>query len=95
MPETVALCRDDRIEINPMYLLRWEETQNAHVLLYPEGIIKLNQTAGEILSECAPGVSVGDVVDSLSRRYAGDEVAGGVMRFLEVSHAKGWIRRQP
>ncbi len=38
-----------RYEIRPPFLFRWEESQQAHVLLYPEGIVKLNATGGEIL----------------------------------------------
>ena len=40
------------VEINPVYLFRWEESQNAHILLYPEGVVKLNDTAAEILKTC-------------------------------------------
>ena len=31
------------------FRLQWEPAQNAHVLLYPEGMVKLNGSAGEIL----------------------------------------------
>ncbi len=34
------------------FRLQWEAAQNAHVLLYPEGMIKLNGSAGEILKRC-------------------------------------------
>ena len=30
--------------------LQWEPAQEAHVLLYPEGMVKLNGSAGAILS---------------------------------------------
>jgi pyrroloquinoline quinone biosynthesis protein D len=35
--------------IDRKFRLQWEAAQNAHVLLYPEGMIKLNASAGEIL----------------------------------------------
>ena len=31
------------------FRLQWEPAQESHVLLYPEGMVKLNQSAGEIL----------------------------------------------
>ena len=31
------------------FRLQWEPVQNCHVLLYPEGMMKLNDSAGEIL----------------------------------------------
>lgn len=86
----------DRFGINPMYLFRWEETQDAYVLLYPEGIVKLNQTAGEIIKRCDGVRTVADMVAELQQVFPGDDarVADGVYKFLEVFRAKGWIRRQ-
>lgn len=75
-----------------MYLLRWEEAQQAHVLLYPEGIVKLNETAAAILELCSGERSVDDIVAALSEQYDGADVAPGIAQFLEVAHAKGWIR---
>ena len=34
------------------FRLQWEEAQGCHVLLYPEGMVKLNRSAGEILARC-------------------------------------------
>ena len=34
------------------FRLQWEEAQGCHVLLYPEGMVKLNRSAGEILKRC-------------------------------------------
>ena len=34
------------------FRFQWEPAQQAHVLLYPEGMVKLNQSAGEILKRC-------------------------------------------
>jgi len=86
----------DRFGLNPLYLLRWEPAQEAYVLLYPEGIVKLNQTAGEIIRRCDGVCSVAQMVVELQQSFPGDDerVADGVYRFLEVFRAKGWIRRQ-
>lgn len=82
----------DVLEINPVYLFRWEESLQAHVLLYPEGIVRLNETAGEILDLCTGDRTVGRIIGELQRRYAGKNVADGAHKFLEASRAKGWIR---
>ncbi|QID17541.1 pyrroloquinoline quinone biosynthesis peptide chaperone PqqD [Nitrogeniibacter mangrovi] len=86
----------DRFEINPMYLFRWEATQQAHVLLYPEGIVKLNETASEIIKRCDGARTVEAMVAELQTLFEGDKqaIAEGVYKFLEVFRAKGWIRRQ-
>ena len=33
------------------FRLQFEPAQDCHVLLYPEGMVKLNPTAGEIMSK--------------------------------------------
>lgn len=95
MSEQTLPSPQDRFVINPMYLFRWEETQDSYVLLYPEGIVKLNLTAGEIIKRCDGKRTVAELVAELQALFAGDErVAQGVQQFLEVFRAKGWIRRQ-
>ena len=40
------------LKLKGIFRLQWEPAQEAHVLLYPEGMVKLNQSAGEILKRC-------------------------------------------
>jgi pyrroloquinoline quinone biosynthesis protein D len=96
MSETSLPAAEDRFVINPMYLFRWEDTQDSYVLLYPEGIVKLNLTAGEIIKRCDGQRTVAELIGELQALFAGDDerVAEGVHKFLEVFRAKGWIRRQ-
>ena len=83
---------EDGVELNPNYHFRWEEPQQAHVLLYPEGIVKLNETAAAILEACTGAPSIKDGTDELARRYGKRNLGAEVLKFLEVAHAKGWIR---
>ena len=91
MNETITVAADNIIEIDPKYLFRWEEPQQAHVLLYPEGVVKVNETGAAILKLCNGINSVADLVSELNDKYTTD-VSESVYKFLEVSHAKGWIR---
>ncbi|MDP6516583.1 MAG: pyrroloquinoline quinone biosynthesis peptide chaperone PqqD [Alphaproteobacteria bacterium] len=96
MSENIDFGLEDCFEFNPMYLFRWEESQQSHILLYPEGVIKLNETAGQILKLCTGEVSVGEMIQELKGQYANDDVENGVVQFLAVSSAKGWIsKRKP
>lgn len=89
------LCLDDVVELCPNFHFRWEEPQQAHVLLYPEGIVKLNETAASILERCTDGRSIANVADELAGEYGGKDLSVDVLKFLEVAHAKGWIRLKP
>ncbi len=94
MSETSTIVADNIIEINPMYLFRWEEPQKAHVLLYPEGVVKVNDTGAAILTLCNGINTAADIIADLNDKYTTD-VSESVYKFLEVSHAKGWIRIKP
>jgi len=96
MMTTTKILPASCYEIRPPFLFfRWEDSQHAHVLLYPEGIVKLNATGGEILQRCDGKTSVAELIDQLALSYNAsdvDTIRNGVLNFLEVSHGKGWIR---
>src|SRR5256885_7220189 len=50
--------------------LQWEPAQEAHVLLYPEGMVRLNSSAGAILSRCDGVRTLTDIVTDLERTYS-------------------------
>lgn len=86
------LALEDVVELNPNYHFRWEEPQQAYVLLYPEGIVKLNETAAAIIEACTGAPSIKAGTAELVRRYGKRNLGAEVLKFLEVAHAKGWIR---
>src|SRR4029078_12435926 len=54
------------------FRLQWEPAQNCHVLLYPEGMVKLNGSAGEIMTRCAGERSIEAIVGELESGCHGD-----------------------
>jgi pyrroloquinoline quinone biosynthesis protein D len=80
------------LTIAPGFRLQWEEAQQAYVLLYPEGMIRLNASAGEILKRCDGTRTVEAIVADLERQFPGVELAGDVREFLEEAYGRGWIR---
>lgn len=96
--ESESVGDDDRFVINPLYMFRWEETQDAYVLLYPEGVVKLNSSAAEILKRCSGEMSVVELVRDIAGVFSADtpkdQIETGVRKFLAVAEEKGWIRRQ-
>lgn len=83
---------EDRPLLNPTFLFRWEKSQDAYVLLYPEGVIKLNASASEVLKRCTGESTVTDIVAELKDLFVdAADIENSIYRFLEVSHAKGWL----
>ncbi len=82
--------------LSPMFRLQWEEAQGCHVLLYPEGMVKLNGPAGEIL-KCCDGVrSVAEIINDLSARFAAaSTLPDDCRQFLKIAHDNQWLLIDP
>lgn len=74
------------------FRFQWEPAQNCHVLLYPEGMIKLNESAAAVLTEVDGTRSVGAIVADLQARYPEAEgIQEDIVAFLEVAVERFWI----
>jgi pyrroloquinoline quinone biosynthesis protein D len=74
------------------FRFQWEPAQGCHVLLYPEGMIKLNDSAGAILAEVDGQRSIGAIVADLGARFPDVQgIAEDIMVFLEVARERFWI----
>jgi pyrroloquinoline quinone biosynthesis protein D len=71
--------------------LQWEAAQEAHVLLYPEGMVKLNGSAGAIMSRCDGVRTVADIVADLERSYQMSGLAADVRAFVTLAAERGWL----
>jgi len=84
---------DDAIfEIARHYRFQWEPAQQAHVLLYPEGMVKLPGSSGEIMKRVNGASTVGEIIADLERAFPGADLRSDVIEFLEHANGKGWIR---
>jgi pyrroloquinoline quinone biosynthesis protein D len=71
--------------------LQWEPAQEAHVLLYPEGMVKLNASAGAILARCDGERTVADIVADLERAYGTTGLADDVSAFVQLALERRWL----
>jgi pyrroloquinoline quinone biosynthesis protein D len=80
-------------QLNPHYVFRWEASQDAHILLYPEGLIKLNPAAAEILKRCDGQRTADDIVADLDAAFPGqpEAIARDAEAFLTMAYDKGWL----
>ncbi len=79
------------IAIARRFRFQWEEAQHSWVLLYPEGMIKLNDTAAEILKVCDGSRDSAALIAELKSRFPGADLEAHVHEFLEIAHERGWI----
>jgi pyrroloquinoline quinone biosynthesis protein D len=75
------------------YRFQWEPAQNCHVLLYPEGMVKLNGPAAEILKRISEHKqTVAELIAELKAAFNGADLDDDVYQFLEEAHNNDWIR---
>jgi pyrroloquinoline quinone biosynthesis protein D len=87
-----VIAASSRPAVGRGFRLQWEAAQNAHVLLYPEGMIKLNTSAGEILKRCDGATSIADITADLERAFAASNLSEDVMRFVNMAVEKQWLK---
>jgi pyrroloquinoline quinone biosynthesis protein D len=88
----MALDDNAILEIGRHYRFQWEPAQQAHVLLYPEGMVKLPGSSGEIMKRVNGATTVGEIIADLEHAFPGYDLRGDVIEFLEHAYGKGWIR---
>ena len=73
------------------FRLQWEPAQQAHVLLYPEGMVKLNGSAAAIMTRCDGIRTVADIVADIERTYGATGLAADVAAFVAMARQKSWL----
>ena len=73
------------------FRLQWEAVQGAWVLLYPEGRVKLNASAGEILCRCDGKRGVTELSAALEQKFETSNLQPDIQAFLEVATKQGWV----
>jgi pyrroloquinoline quinone biosynthesis protein D len=82
----------DMPRLNRRFRMQWEEAQQAHVLLYPEGMVRLNQSAGEILKRCDGATTVDDIVAQLEQQFHTSGLHDDVVDLLAHALGQDWIQ---
>lgn len=78
--------------LRPGWRLQWEPAQQRHVLLYPEGMVRLNDSAGAVLTLVDGQRDVAALVSELQGRYPdATDLEQDVCEFLLDATNQGWI----
>jgi pyrroloquinoline quinone biosynthesis protein D len=71
--------------------LRYDDVREEHQLLIPEGVVRLNPTAAEVLGLCDGERSLDDIVGELSERYDGADVREDVREMVDAMAQRGLV----
>jgi pyrroloquinoline quinone biosynthesis protein D len=77
------------------YRFQWEDAQQCYVLLFPEGMIKLNGGAGEVIKRVDGSKTVGDIVQELEAAFPGvPDLKSDVLAMFDLAIEKAWIEKR-
>jgi pyrroloquinoline quinone biosynthesis protein D len=71
--------------------LRYDEVREEHQLLIPEGVVRLNHTAAEVLELCDGERSLDEIVDTLTARYDGSDLRDDVQGLVDGMTQRGLV----
>lgn len=84
--------RDERPRMSGLYRMQFEVTQDHWVLLYPEGMVRLNLPAAEILQRCDGQRTVDEIVAELEAAFEQPSLHEDVIGFLCQARERGWLQ---
>ncbi|MFL5859833.1 MAG: pyrroloquinoline quinone biosynthesis peptide chaperone PqqD [Solirubrobacteraceae bacterium] len=71
--------------------LRYDDVRKEHLLLVPEGAVRLNASAAEVLELCDGQRSLDDIVGVLAERYDGADLRDDVSELVNAMAQKGLV----
>lgn len=91
---TIQVQQSDVFALAAHHRFQWEEAQQNYVILFPEGMVKLHGSAGEILKRLDGKVTVADVIADLKAMFPDAEgIESDIVGMIELAHGKGWLRK--
>jgi pyrroloquinoline quinone biosynthesis protein D len=71
--------------------LQYDDVREEHMLLVPEGVVRLNPTAAAVLELCDGERSLDEIVDTLSERYEGADLRDDVQGLIDGMTKRGLV----
>ncbi len=81
----------NKLDLRQGFRLQYEPAQECNVLLFPEGMITLSASAGEIMKRCDGTRDAEQIVADLEQQFPGHDLRGDVIEFLTEAWNKGWL----
>jgi len=73
---------------------QWEKAQDCYVILFPEGMVKLNGSAGEVLNLVNGEADVESITEILSKKFSdAPNIAKDIEGMIELALDKAWIEK--
>lgn len=90
--ESPRIALPERPKLNKLFRLQWEQAQQAYVLLYPEGMVKLNLSAAEILKHCDGSRTIDELITQIEQAFNEKNLRDPIEGMLRAAFEKDWIQ---
>jgi len=82
----------EKPNLNRRYRMQWEPAQQSYVLLYPEGMVKLNQSAAEIIKRCDGSRSISQIISEIESAFETSGLQEQIEKLLQMAFDNNWIQ---
>ena len=90
----MTLEKSDIYTIAAHHRLQWEKAQDCYVILFPEGMVKLNASAGEVLKLVNRKISVEEIIETLINQFPdAKDIEKDILAMLDFAIGKAWIEK--
>jgi pyrroloquinoline quinone biosynthesis protein D len=90
----MSINQTDIFAIAHHHRFQWEEAQDCFVILFPEGMVKLNGGAGEVLNQVDGKRTVADVITDLKNKFPDvPDIEHDIVGMFDLALEKGWLRQ--
>jgi pyrroloquinoline quinone biosynthesis protein D len=84
----------DIYKISPHHRFQWEKAQDCYVILFTEGMVKLNGGAGEVLKLVDGKNSVSSIIDELEKKFPDTPtLENDIVGMIEMALEKVWVEK--
>ncbi|MGD0961887.1 MAG: pyrroloquinoline quinone biosynthesis peptide chaperone PqqD [Methylomonas sp.] len=87
----MSIAPEQSLRFSTLHRLQWEEVQQKYVILYPEGMVELNQSSAEILKLCDGERKLPEIVAILEEKFETANLTADITNFLNIALKNGWI----
>ncbi len=90
----MTTAHNDIYKIAAHHRFQWEKAQDCYVILFPEGMVKLNASSGEILKLVYGLTSVELIIETIKQKFPGvPEIQKDIIAMFDFALDKAWIEK--
>ena len=90
----MAIENKDIYKLASYHRFQWEEAQNCYVILFPEGMVKLNGGAGEVLKLVDGKNTVSSIIEELTKKFPNTpSLENDITGMIDMALEKAWVEK--